>query len=178
MAWRVLWALVWVFGGGSTWQVTNNISVTLATSPAKASARPALAPLSSSQKKTLGAKVKSPKLHRVCGEAPAPTGVRLALPEPHGWDGQELSPSSCHLIPDTILSPAHSRDIHPPQENPPRTPTRRVWAVFQAWNAASHPKPRGDTAAVTPQGCLVVSGASLSALDRTFLPEEAFSGYF
>lgn len=41
----------------------------------------------------------------------------LDTAEFHGWDGLELSPSSCHFrghfIPDTILSPAHSRDIQP-----------------------------------------------------------------
>lgn len=81
--------------------------------------------LFSPARKTLGAKVKSHRLHRLCGEAPAPPRVRLAPPRPcsrallspHGGNGLELSPSSCHLrghfIPDTVLSPAHSRDIQP-----------------------------------------------------------------
>lgn len=50
VAWCVLQALVWLPGGGSTWQVTDNISVTLATSSAKASPCPGSAPLQSSQK--------------------------------------------------------------------------------------------------------------------------------
>lgn len=140
--------------------MTNNISDTLATSPAKASPCP--------DTKTLGAKVKSHRLHPFCGEIPAHTRVRLAPPwpcswallSPHGWDGLELSPSSCHLgghfIPDAILS--HSRDIQatPASGKSPLDTNPLYLAVFWDRNAESHPKPRGGTAGVTPRGCLVM----------------------
>lgn len=156
--------------------MTNNISVTWP--PALPKLHHVLAwLLFSPARKTLGAKVKRHRLHPFCGETPAPTRVRLAL----------LSPSSCHLrghfIPDTILSPAHSRGIQSgPTSGKGLLDTNPLCpAVLQGRNAESHPKPRGGTAGVTPQGCLAM--ASLCQAPP-FLPTaepsclRKVSGYF